>query len=54
MLTPVGQALADYRNGADQREDARLRRRLERKDRRGQPQRIGDVRRAQRKGMLHG
>ncbi|MFW6188102.1 MAG: hypothetical protein ACOC84_08945 [Actinomycetota bacterium] len=54
VLTPVGQALADYRNGADQREDARLRRRLERKDRRGQPQRIGDVRRAQRKGMLHG
>jgi hypothetical protein len=51
LFTPVGEALADYRFGRDQRHDARLRRRMERKDRRGQPQRISDIRRAERKGM---
>lgn len=50
LFTPVGQALADYRNGSDQRETARLTRRMERKDRMGQPQRISDIRRAERKG----
>jgi hypothetical protein len=54
LFTPVGQALADYRNGADQRETARLTRRIERKDRMGQPQRISDIRRAERKGMFNG
>ncbi|MFI7481941.1 hypothetical protein ACH9EU_05940 [Kocuria sp. M1R5S2] len=54
LFTPVGEALADYRFGRHQRQDARLRRRMERKDRRGQPQRISDIRRAERKGMSHG
>ena len=54
VFTPVGDALAEYRLGRDQRETARLRRRMERKDRRGQPQRIGDIRRAEQKGILHG
>lgn len=54
LFTPVGQAVADYRIGRDQRETARLRRRIERKDRMGQPQRISDIRRAERKGMFHG
>ena len=54
MFTPVGDALAQYRNGFDQRETARLERRMERKDRRGQPQRISDIRRAEQKGILHG
>lgn len=50
LFTPVGQALADYRYGRDQRETARLTRRMARKDRMGQPQRISDIRRAERKG----
>ncbi|GAA1759103.1 hypothetical protein [Kocuria aegyptia] len=54
LFTPVGQAVADYRAGRDQRETARLRRRIERKDRMGRPQRIGDIRRAERKGMFNG
>jgi hypothetical protein len=54
LFTPVGQALADYRLGRDQRETARLQRRMERKDRMGQPQRISDIRRAERKGMFNG
>lgn len=54
LFTPVGQALADYRFGRDQRETARLTRRIERKDRMGQPQRISDIRRAERKGMFNG
>ncbi|HST71344.1 MULTISPECIES: hypothetical protein [Kocuria] len=54
VLTPVGRALAEYRLGRDQRETARLARRMARKDRMGQPQRISDLRRAERKGMLHG
>lgn len=54
LFTPVGQAVADYRVGRDQRETARLGRRIERKDRMGQPQRISDLRRAERKGILHG
>lgn len=54
LFTPVGEALAEYRNGRDQRETARLTRRIERKDRMGRPQRISDLRRAERKGMFHG
>ncbi|MEX5271315.1 hypothetical protein [Kocuria sabuli] len=54
LFTPVGQALSDYRFGRDQRETARLTRRIERKDRMGQPQRISDIRRAERKGMFNG
>ncbi len=54
VLTPVGQALADYRLGRDRRSTARLQRRIERKDRAGRPQRISDLRRAERKGILHG
>lgn len=54
VLTPVGRALADYRFGRERRAHARLRRRMERKDRRGQPQRIGDLRRAARRGVFHG
>ncbi|MFI7582350.1 hypothetical protein ACH9DO_00980 [Kocuria sp. M1N1S27] len=54
LFTPVGQAVSDYRYGRDQRETARLRRRMERKDRMGQPQRINDIRRAERKGMFNG
>lgn len=50
LFTPVGQAVADYRHGRDQRETARLARRMARKDRMGQPQRISDIRRAERKG----
>jgi hypothetical protein len=41
MFTPVVDALAQCRNGSDQREAARLRRR---KECMGQPQRISDIR----------
>lgn len=54
VFTPVGDALAQYRFGRDQRETARLRRRMERKDRMGQPQRISDIRRAEQKGIFYG
>lgn len=54
LFTPVGHALAEYRDGTDQRETARLRRRMERKERMGQPQRISDIRRAERKGLFYG
>lgn len=53
-FTPVGDALAEYRNGSDQRETARLERRMECKDRMGQPQRMNDIRRAEQKGILYG
>lgn len=54
VFTPVGSALAEYRFGRDQRETARLQRRMERKDRMGQPQRISDLRKAERKGIHNG
>ena len=44
VFTPVGDALAEYRNGSDQRETARLERRKERKDCMGQPQWVSDIR----------
>lgn len=51
MFTPRGDALAEYRDGSNQRETARLRRR---KECMGQPQRIGDIRRAAQKGIPYG
>lgn len=54
MFTPRGDALAEYRDGSNQRETARPERRMEREGCMGQPQRIGDIRRAERKGMFYG
>ena len=54
VFTPVNSARAAYSSGRDQRQTARLIRRMNRKDMLGQPQRLTDLRRAERKGLHHG
>lgn len=54
MFTPVDETRAAYRSGRDQRQTARLIRRMQRRDTLGQPQRYSDVRRAEQKGLRHG
>lgn len=54
VFTPVNSARAAYSSGRDQRHTARLIRRMNRKDAKGQPQRLSDLRRAERKGLHHG
>ena len=54
VFTPVNSARAAYSSGRDQRQTARLVRRMNRKDILGQPQRLTDLRRAERKGLHHG
>ena len=54
MLTPVNTTRAAYRSGRDQRQTARLIRRIQRKDAQGLPQRYGDLVRAEQKGLRHG
>ena len=54
VFTPVNSARAAYSSGRDQRQTARLIRRMNRKDAKGQPQRLSDLRRAERKGIHHG
>lgn len=54
VFTPVNSARAAYSSGRDQRQTARLIRRMNRKDTKGQPQRLADLRRAERKGLHHG
>lgn len=54
VFTPVSATRAAYVSGRDQRQTARLMRRIDRRDARGQPQRISDLRRAERKGIHHG
>ena len=54
MFTPVDETRAAYRSGRDQRQTARLIRRMQRKDAQGLPQRYRDVLRAEQKGLRHG
>ena len=54
MFTPVDETRAAYRSGRDQRQTARLIRRMQRRDTLGQPQRYSDVRRVEQKGLRHG
>ncbi|MDO4919491.1 hypothetical protein [Kocuria sp.] len=54
MFTPVNETRAAYRSGRDQRQTARLIRRMQRKDAQGLPQRYGDLVRAEQKGLRHG
>ena len=54
VFTPVNSARSAYSSGRDQRQTARLIRRMNRKDTKGQPQRLTDLRRAERKGLHHG
>ena len=54
MFTPVNDTRAAYRSGRDQRQTARLIRRMQRKDAQGLPQRYRDVLRAEQKGLRHG
>lgn len=54
VFTQVNSARAAYSSGRDQRQTARLIRRMNRKDTLGQPQRLTDLRRAERKGLHHG
>lgn len=54
VFTPVSAARAAYASGRDQRQTARLMRRIDRRNAKGQPQRISDLRRAERKGLHHG
>lgn len=53
MFTPVNDTRAAYRSGRDQRQTARLIRRMQRKDAQGLPQRYRDVLRAEQKGLHH-
>ena len=53
MFTPVNDTRAAYRRGRDQRQTARLIRRMQRKDAQGLPQRYGDLVRAEQKGLRH-
>ena len=54
MFTPVNDTRAAYRSGRDQRQTARLIRRMQRKDAQGLPQRYRDVLRAEQKGLRNG
>lgn len=54
VFTPMNSARAAYSSGREQRQTARLIRRMKRKDAKGQPQRLSDLRRAERKGLNHG
>ncbi|RKQ36322.1 hypothetical protein [Kocuria tytonis] len=53
MFTPVNDTRAAYRSGRDQRQTARLIRRMQRKEDRGLPQRYRDLVRAEQKGLRH-
>ena len=54
VFTPVATARAAYAAKRDRRHTARLLRRIDRRHAQGQPQRISDLRRAERKGLHHG
>lgn len=54
VFTPVRTARVAYTRGRDQRQTARLLRRMRRRDTQGQPQRLSDLRRAERKGLHYG
>ncbi|MBS6031441.1 MAG: hypothetical protein Q4C90_04465 [Kocuria sp.] len=53
LFTPVDETRAAYRSGRDQRQTARLIRRMQRREALGQPQSYRDVRRAETKGLHH-
>ncbi|CAL8897664.1 Histidine kinase [Kocuria varians] len=54
VFTPVHDTRAAYRSGRDQRQTARLIRRMQRKEAQGLPQRYRDLIRAEQKGLRHG
>ena len=54
ILVPLDQARQEYLTGRERRRDRLAVRRIARRDRRGQPQRVDDLRRGAQKGNNHG
>ncbi|SQC28989.1 Uncharacterised protein [Rothia kristinae] len=54
ILVPLDQARREYLTGREARRDRLAARRIARRDRRGQPQRVDDLRRGAQKGNNHG